>query len=88
MSYPKPASRGQSFVLVLNAFLNGTGLPFAEVLSEQQIHDAFEKEDALFGREEDDVYTPALTLFGFLSQVMHTGADRACAAAVKRLRNY
>ncbi len=36
MSYPKPASRGQSFVPVLNAFLNGTGLPFAEVLSEQQ----------------------------------------------------
>lgn len=88
MSYTKPASRGQSFLLVLNAFLNVRGLPFADVLSEQQIHDAFEKEDALFGQEKDDVYTPALTLFGFLSQVMHTGADRACAAAVKRLRNY
>ena len=86
MSYTKPASRGQSFLLVLNAFLNGRGLPFADVLSEQQIHDAFEKEDALFGQEEDDVYTPALTLFGFLSQVMHTGAERACTASVKRLR--
>ncbi len=87
MSYTKPASRGQSFLLVLNAFLNVRGLPFADVLSERQIHDAFEKEDALFGQEEDDVYTPALTLFGFLSQAMHTGAERACTATVKRLRN-
>jgi hypothetical protein len=87
MSYTKPASRGQSFLLVLNAFLNVRGLPFADVLSEEQIHGAFEKEDALFGQEEDDVYTAALTLFGFLSQVMHTGAERACTATVKRLRN-
>jgi len=87
MSYPKTASRGHSFLLVLNAFLNVRGLPFSNVLSEEQIHDAFEEEDALFGQEEDDVYTPELTLFGFLSQVMHTGPERACAAAVKRLRN-
>jgi hypothetical protein len=86
MSYTKPASRGQSFLLVLSAFLDVKGLRFANVLSEQQIHDAFEEEDALFGQGKDDVYTPALTLFGFLSQVMHTGADRACTATVKRLR--
>jgi hypothetical protein len=88
MSYSKPTSRGQSFLLVLNAFLNGKGLPFADVLSEQQIHEALEKQDALFGQEEDDVYTPALTLCAFLSQVMHTHADRACTATVKRLRNW
>jgi hypothetical protein len=88
MSYQKPGSRGQSFLLVLNAFLNGRGLPFADILSEQQIHDAFEKEDALFGQQEGDVYTPALTLLGFLSQVMQTGADRTCKATVKRLRNW
>jgi hypothetical protein len=32
------------------------------VLSEAQIVEAFEADDAIFGHEEDDVCTPALTL--------------------------
>ena len=88
MSYQTCAFGGQSFGLVRNGFLQGEGLPFADVLSEEEIGRAFEEEDALFGEDEDDVYTPALTLCGFLSQTLHSGAQRSCAAAVKRIRSW
>ncbi|MGI6419939.1 MAG: hypothetical protein ACOX1P_30245 [Thermoguttaceae bacterium] len=44
------------------------------------------EQETLFGQEEDDVYTPALTLWAFLSQVIQSGALRSCDAAVEGLR--
>ena len=46
-------------------------LPFHDVLTEEEIHAAFVAEDACFGEHKDDIYTPALTLWAWLSQVMH-----------------
>lgn len=86
MSYQKSRKRAQTFSVIRQGFLQAQGLPFSEVLSEEQVHQAFEEEDALFGREEDAVYTPALTLWAFLSQVTHSGVERSCEAAVNRLR--
>lgn len=62
MSYQISTARHQSFQAVRQGFLDVGGLPFSEVLSEDQIVEAFEADDAVFGQEEDDVYTPALTL--------------------------
>jgi len=87
MSYHTWASRGQSFELVLQGFLDAEGLPFSNLLSAEQIQRAFEEADALFGQEEDDRYTPALTLWGFLSQALHAGTERSCNAAVERIRS-
>jgi hypothetical protein len=81
--FPDP---GQSFQAVRQGFLDVEGLPFSGILSEGQIERAFEEEDALFGQEEGDVYTPALVLWAFLSQVIHAGVQRSCNAAVERLR--
>ena len=86
MSYQTCPQHDQSFSVVRQGFLQAEGLPFSEVLSEQQVQQAFEEEDALFGQEEDAVYTPALTLWAFLSQVLHSGVERSCEAAVDRLR--
>ena len=86
MSYQTCAQQDQSFSAVRQGFLQAHGLPFSEVLSEEQIQQAFEEEDALFCQEEDGVYTPALTLWAFLSQVLHSGVERSCEAAVDRLR--
>ena len=86
MSYQTCPQHDQSFSVVRKGFLQAEGLPFSGVLSEQQVQQAFEEEDALFGQEEGAVYTPALTLWAFLSQVLHSGVERSCEAAVDRLR--
>jgi hypothetical protein len=77
MFYHGSGSRGQSFQLVRQAFLQGDGLPFGEVLSEEEIEQAFEAEDACFAQGEGDIYTPAITLWAFLSQTLHAGRARA-----------
>ena len=38
-----------------------------------------------FGQLDGSVYTPALTLWAWLSQVLHTGELRSCSAAVSRI---
>jgi putative transposase len=87
MSYHTWASRGQSFELIRQGFLDAEGLPFSDLLSAEQIQRAFEEADALFGQEEADRYTPALTLWGFLSQALHAGTERSCNATVERIRS-
>jgi len=59
---------------------NLSGLPFSDVLSEDEIQDAFDQEDVSFAQEDDGVYTPSLTLWAFLSQVMHKGELRSFVA--------
>jgi hypothetical protein len=61
------------------------GLPFADVLPDEEIQRVCDEEGVDFGSDEDDVYHPPLTLWAFLSQVLHTGAQRSCTAAVVRV---
>src|SRR5437870_539838 len=55
------------FRLVLSSFGQHDGLRFAAVLPEETIAQAFADADADFAQDEDDIYTPALTLWAFLS---------------------
>ena len=71
--------------LWLQPFLQAPGLPFAGVLSEQEVEEALAAEGVEFGQVGGSVYTPALTLWGWLSQVLHTGELRSCSAAVSRV---
>lgn len=73
------------FALVLRSFLQHSGLPFAQALPEEKIQQAFEGEGVAFGQGQDDVYTPALTLWAFLSQVLFKDEQRSCVAAVARV---
>jgi hypothetical protein len=63
-SYTSPCVGTKSFSLLQNAFLQAADLPFHNVLTEEDVHAAFVAEDACFGEDKDDVYTPALTLWG------------------------
>ena len=83
--YQGRASLPRRFRLVLSSVLQAAGLPFSDVLTEQDIEDAFDDEQAWFAQEEDDVYTPPLTLWAFLSQVLHKQEQRSCLAAVSRV---
>ena len=73
------------FRLVLSSFLQSAGLPFADVLSEEKIQQAFDEEGVAFAQEEGDVYTPAVTLWAFLSQMLFQKEERSCRAAVARV---
>jgi len=73
------------FRLVLSSFMQGTGLPFLNVLSEAQIEQAFDQEGVSFAEDKNDVFTPAVTLWAFLSQVLYKDEHRSCLAAVSRV---
>jgi putative transposase len=77
-----------NFAFTRRSFLQHEGLAFADWLSEetiQQIH-----RDAGLPTPDEQanqgvVYTTAVTLWAFLSQVLHAKEQRSCAAAVARV---
>ena len=75
----------QRFRLVLSSILQASGLPFSDVLTEKEIGEAFDEEESWFAQEDGDVFTPSLTLWAFLSQVLHKEKQRSCLAAVSRV---
>jgi hypothetical protein len=83
--YQHAKSFGQRFRLLLSSFMQHPGLPFKEALSEEKIQQAFEEEGSVFAQADEDVYTPPITLWAFLSQVLFKGEQRSCVAAVSRV---
>ena len=75
----------KQFRLILASFLQRPDLPFADVLPEDAIEKAFDDEDATFAEDEDAIFTPAVTLWAFLSQVLFKDEHRSCVAAVVRV---
>jgi len=68
---------------VLAPFLCHPDLPFADVLTGEEVDRAFADENAHFGGRRNAVYTAPLTLWGFLSQGVHK--DKTCLAAALRI---
>lgn len=83
--YQGRRSLPRRFRLVLASVLQASGLPFSNILTEEEISEAFHQEDCWFAQEEGDVFTPPLTLWAFLSQVLYKGEQRSCLAAVSRV---
>ena len=83
--YKQSRSLPGRFRLVLASFLQRSDLPFSDALPEEAIQKAFAEEGASFAEEEDAVYTPAMTLWAFLSQVLFKDEQRSCVAAVARV---
>ena len=76
------------FALVAAPFVDGQGLPFAEVLDVESIETAFRNQNALFGQDPDDVFSTAVVLWAFLGQTLRDGKGAACAAAVSDIATY
>jgi len=84
---PNSPQRGCSrFQQVADAFLSAPGLPFANVLSAERIERIFAKHDCRFGLH--GVYTTAIVVWSFLSQVLRDGKEASCQAAVARVVGY
>ena len=82
MSFSTPRDGCSPFDNTLAPFLQGEALPFADVLTADAIEQAFTDAEVSFGQTANSFWTPALTLWTFLSQVL--GGAKSCAAAVKR----
>ena len=83
--YRTPPLLPRRFRLLLASFLQRPGLPFADVLPEEAIQKAFDDEGASFADDQEAIYTPPVTLWAFLSQVLFKGELRSCVAAVARV---
>lgn len=81
---PGGVSRG--FRAVADAFLGRDGLPFAGILSAERIGRVFAEHGGLFGQH--GVYTTAVMVWAFLSQVLRDGKEASCQAAVARVVCY
>ena len=85
-SYAKTPASTARLRPVLTSFLQHDGLPFSEVLSAEDVHEAFDAAGASFADDQEEaVYTPEVTLWAFLSQVLFKGEQRSCLAAVSRV---
>jgi hypothetical protein len=78
-------SLSRQFGAVLTSFLQRPGLPFADTLTAEDIQAACDAEQVAFAQEEDEVYSPPVTLWAFLSQVLFKEEQQSCAAAVSRV---
>ena len=83
MSIPIPRSLGSRFTTLLHSYVQSDGLPLASVLTEPQIQAAARAERVTFGTRDNDVYTPAITLWAFVGQVL--AGRKSCVAAVARI---
>jgi putative transposase len=83
--YQTRPSLSRRFRLVLSSFLQKDGLPFADVLPETRIREVFAEAGAEFAEDEDCIYTPPVTLWASLSQVLFKEEQHSCLAAVLRV---
>lgn len=84
-SIPNPCLRRKfGFGNAIQAFLLQEGLPFANVLSAESISRTFEK----FTAPLTGIYSHAIVLWAFLSQVLRDGKEASCQSAVARIIAY
>lgn len=83
MPFYSPTPSNSSFEAALAPFLRDDGLPFADILPNEQIRQACLAEGVHFGTSARSVYNPAVVLWAFLSQVL--GSDKSCRAAALRV---
>jgi hypothetical protein len=80
MSHSTGGRRARQIETLRTQFALADGLPFADVLSAERIERALREEGACW---REQVFTPVLTLWTFLAQVI--SPDGSCRAAVSRL---
>jgi len=76
-------SHSSSFSQVVASFLMQPGLPFADILSAEQIERIFAKHGNLFG--VGAIYSTAVMVWSFLGQVLRDDKEASCQSAVARV---
>ena len=83
-SLPHSHSTGSTTLQhLVSAFLSQPGLPFANVLSAEQIQRIFSQHHCDFA--PDRIYSTAVVLWAFLQQVLSDGKQASCQSAVANI---
>jgi len=83
-----PTVCNNEFTLIAEPFVQGAGLPFADVLNANTIRRVFQEENALFAQDEDNTFSTEIVLWAFLAQCLREGKGAACCAAVSDIATY
>ena len=83
MPFYAPQTRQQQAQALLAAFLQTDGLPLADALTPDDVVTAFADAGADCHGSATAIFTPLLTLWAFLGQLLHS--DHSCRAAVLRV---
>ena len=73
------------FDLFKRSMIQADHLPLAEVLDSPIFDTVFAEHKVVFGVADEDVYTPAITLWAMVSQFLFSGTGRSCKAAAGRV---
>jgi hypothetical protein len=73
------------FGIFQRSMIQSSELPLCDVLDSSLIADAFEEDHVDFGNADEDVFTPAITLWAMVSQFLFQGTGRSCKAAAGRV---
>ncbi len=71
------------FRLLRDSLQQSDSLPFSDVLTQDQIQAACDQHGATF--DATAIFNPAIVLWAFLSQAIHSNEHRSCLAAVARI---
>jgi hypothetical protein len=74
----------QRFRLLLSSCQQSDSLSFSDALTQEQIQAVCEQHD-ISHDDDEEVFTPSVVIWGFLSQVIHKKELRTCLAAVARI---
>lgn len=73
------------FSIFQRSMIQAGELPLCEVLDSTLIAEAFQEDNVSFGSAPEDVFTPAITLWAMVSQLLFSEAGRSCKAAAGRV---
>ena len=76
------------FHRVASSLLLENGLPLGSILPAAEIERIFRRHEGLFGDTYNGVYSTAVVLWAFLSQVLADGKMRSCTTAVARVIDF
>ncbi len=71
------------FRLLLSSCQQDDSLSFSDALTQEQIQTVCDQHDV--SHDQEEVFTPSMVIWGFLSQVIHKEELRSCLAAVARI---
>jgi len=75
----------ERFSIFQRSLLQSSQLPLAEILDCHLIATVFQEEQVEFGKADEDVFTPAITLWAMVSQFLFSGTGRSVKAAAGRV---
>ena len=79
------ARSSERFSIFKHSLLQSDEFPLVEILDAQRIAAVFQEEQIEFGQADEDVFTPAITLWAMVSQFLFSGTGRSVKAAAGRV---